>query len=84
MPRYSFHVDDGSSPDDDGVEVADIAVAKCEAVKLAGQLVCEAAGEFWGKKDFGVTVANAAGLTLFSLRFVGSEAAAMPCANDAA
>ena len=75
MPRYFFHVD-GSTSDTVGVELDSFAVAKCEAVKVAGQLICENASVFWDTHDFTMNVADDAGLTLFSLMFVGIEAAA--------
>ena len=76
MPRYFFHVG-GSSRDTEGVHLESLAVAKCEAVKLAGQLICESAGVFWDAQDFVMNVANEDGLTLFNLMFIGTEAAAI-------
>jgi hypothetical protein len=77
MPQYFFHIEDGlTGRDDEGTELEDLAVAKCEAVKLAGQMICDSAGEFWGKEEWRMTVSDASGLTLFSLHFVGIEAPA--------
>lgn len=77
MPRYFFNVNDDSTLDEEGVELESIAVAKCEAVKTAAALICESSRTFWDTKDFGMTVSNASGLTLFSLMFIGVEAAAI-------
>jgi hypothetical protein len=74
MPQYFFHIDDGSNPDTDGVELADLATAKCEAVKVAGNIICEAAGDFWSKQEWAMTVTDESGLTLFALRVIGTEA----------
>jgi hypothetical protein len=77
MPRYFFHVEyDGLIHDDEGAELRDLTVAKCEAVKLAGQMICDAAGEFWEKDEWKLTATNEDGLTLFALHFIGVDAPA--------
>jgi hypothetical protein len=77
MPRYFFHIDDGVSVhDDEGTELENVTVAKCEAVKLAGQMICDAAGTFWDKEEWKLTATDEGGLTLFCLHFVGVEAPA--------
>jgi hypothetical protein len=77
MPRYFFHIEDGLAiHDDEGAELKDLAVAKCEAVKLAGQMICDAAGSFWNKEEWKMTVSDETGLTLFCLHFLGIEAPA--------
>ena len=77
MPRYFFHIEDGSSVhDDEGTELEDLGVAKCEAVKLAGQMICDSAGGFWDKEEWKLTATDERGLTLFCLHFVGIEATA--------
>lgn len=73
--RYHFNVDNGTAdPDDDGTELASLAAAKCEAVKMAGRMICEAAGEFWDSAEWTMTVADTQGMTLFTLQIVGTEA----------
>ena len=76
MPRYFFNID---RDDDDtvGQEFAKIAEAKCEAVKLAGKVICEDADGFWDTGDWGMTVTDEDGLTLFSLTLFGTEAASV-------
>lgn len=77
MPRYFFNIDDGRSARDiDGIELKDLATAKCEGVKLAGRLICDDAGRFWDRREWGLTVTDSAGLILFSLAFLGTEAPA--------
>jgi hypothetical protein len=75
MPRYYFDIDDGSTPD--GIVLKNIAEAKCEAVKLAGHVICEAAGEFWDRAEWNLTVTGEDGLTLFTLHLIGVESAAV-------
>jgi hypothetical protein len=77
MPRYFFNVDDGdSSQDDEGADLTDLAAAKCAAVRMAGQMICDGADGFWDREEWKMTVANEAGLTLFCLHFVGIDAPA--------
>jgi hypothetical protein len=73
MARYFFHVD-GDPLDTEGVEIESLAKAKCEAVKVAGTLICDTASAFWDRSDWKLTVTNEVGLTLFCLVFVGIEA----------
>ena len=76
MPRYHFHID-GCPRDTEGCELADLARAKCEAVDMAGRLLCEDSNTFWEKKEWGMTVTTADNLTLFSLTFFATEGAAI-------
>lgn len=63
----------GGLPDEEGVELASVAAAKCEAVKLAGKLICDRATEFWDTARLLMTVTDDRGLSLFTLDFVGME-----------
>ena len=78
MPRYFFHT---NSPEDRGeaagMEFESLHAAKCEAVRYAGQLLCDAAAHFWDNADFEMTVADEKGLILFTMRVVGTEAPAI-------
>ena len=77
MPRFFFHIEyDGLAHDDEGTELADLPIAKCEAVKLAGQMICDAAGGFWDKDEWKLSATNEEGMTLFSLHFIGVDAPA--------
>jgi hypothetical protein len=59
------------------MELPSIAEAKCEAVRYAGRLICDHAGEFWNSSDWNMTVTDECGLTLFTLRLVGTESPAI-------
>jgi hypothetical protein len=77
MSQYFFHIDDGTPPlEHEAVEAATLEDAKCLAVKLAGQSICDAAGGFWDMEEWRLTATDEAGLTLFSLHLAGIEA---PC-----
>lgn len=80
MPRFYFHTNHPSSPniqDNEGFDFPSVSVAKGEAVKYAGELLCDVAEQFWDKGDFELTVTDAKGLILFTMRMVGTEAPAV-------
>ena len=78
MARYYFHIEDGAQlPDQLGMELSSLDLAKCEAVRYAGRLICDHAADFWDAGDWNLTVANEAGLTLFTLQLIGTESAAI-------
>jgi hypothetical protein len=77
MPKYHFNVDDGAlGVDSDGTELKDLTVAKCEAIRMAGRIICDAGNTFWDRSEWRLTVTDEAGLTLFELYILGTEAPA--------
>jgi hypothetical protein len=74
MPKYHFEVT-GQTDDHDrrDVEFKDLAEAKCEALKLAGTLIHDAAGTFWDKPEWMLIVRDYSGHTLFQLQVLGAE-----------
>lgn len=77
MPKYYFNIEDGEgTPDTEGTEIESLAYAKCHAVKLAGQAICDAAQTFWDQAQWKMTVTDESGLTLFELLIIGMESAA--------
>jgi hypothetical protein len=77
MPRYFFDVDDGdATPDRDGSDLCGLTEAKCEAVKMAGRIICDQAAGFWDRAEWTMTVSDETRLTLFTLHVVGIESAA--------
>ena len=74
MPRYFFHVHDGSSTrDEEGTELPDIFAAQEEAIHLSGELLREMGGKFWNGTEWGLEVTDEAGRMLFTLRFSAEE-----------
>jgi hypothetical protein len=74
MPRYYFHVYDGiSSVDAEGTELADIAAARRDAVKLMGRIMLDDAQAAWNADDWRLDVTDEHGLTLFSLLFAVTD-----------
>jgi hypothetical protein len=78
LPLYFFNVDDGDSDlDSEGTELKNLAVAKCEAVKLAGRIICDAGDTFWDRAEWRLTVTDEKGLSLFELYILGTESPAI-------
>lgn len=78
MPLYFFHVADGRDlPDEVGEELSDLAAAKCHAVTYAGRLICDDAAQFWDRGEWLMTVADNAGLPLFTLTLTGYDTPAV-------
>jgi hypothetical protein len=75
MPTFIFHVK--GHPDDQEMDLPDIATAKCEAVRFAGQLICDEADGFWDAAEFSLTVMDERRLILFSLTMLGQDAPAL-------
>ena len=74
MPRYFFHVHDGSSiKDKEGTELPDIFAAQEEAIHLSGELLREMGGKFWNGEEWSLDVTDEAGRILFTLRFSAEE-----------
>ena len=74
MPRYFFHVHDGSSTlDSEGTELPDIFAAQEEAILLSGELLREMGGKFWNGEEWSLEVTDEAGRILFILRFSAEE-----------
>ena len=74
MPRYHFNIDNRT--DADRAVMESLAQAKCEAIRMAGQAICQGAEAFWDRAEWKMTVTDASGLILFDLLIIGTESAA--------
>ena len=81
MDRYFFHLE--GQPDDLGIELPSLAAAKCEAVRYAGNLICNEAERFWDTGEFSLTVTDCRNLTLFALTLIGTESPVTMAASAA-
>jgi len=82
MPRYFFHVHDGTaSCDTEGTELRDIYMAQAEAIHLSGAVLRDLGAKFWNSPEWGLEVADERGCALFALRF---SAEGRPALLDAA
>jgi hypothetical protein len=82
MPKFHFHLDD--KRDEEGVELPNLAAAKCEALEFASRHICEAANSFWDREDWMLTVTDENGLTLVQLHIIGTQAAAVSSSKSTA
>lgn len=83
MPIYHFNVHDGQNfPDIPGSVHADLDAARTEAVVRIGTILKKGSSNFWGGKPWHMDVADASGLTLFSLSFVATNAPLAPVEKD--
>lgn len=70
MPRYFFHVMDGRTViDTEGAELDSFADVRLQAVCMAGEILSQEATGLSSGKPWQMTVADAAGDTVFTLRF---------------
>ena len=71
MPRYYFHVMDGRAVvDTDGTELPDLAAVRKEAVRTAGEILSAVdVTQLPNGQPWQMTVADATGKTVYSLRF---------------
>lgn len=70
MPRYHFNVYDGvDMPDEDGTELPGLVFARREAIRLAGSLLEEGAGDILPGSEWRMEVTDGTGLVLFRLDF---------------
>ena len=75
MPRYHVHVLDGQDfPDRQGVELPDLASARREAIRVAGNLLLDISDTFWSTGQWTIRVADERDLTQFQLTFFATEA----------
>ena len=75
MSRFFFNQIDGEyKPDDEGIEFASLEEARTEAVRYAGEVLCDQPGLIWQGEDFRVEVTDADKLLLFTVIVVGVDA----------
>jgi len=78
MPRYYFHVMDGQEfVDLQGTQLRDLAAARKEALRFASGLLADAKPNFWSGEEWTMRVTDSDDLTLFTLMFVATNAAAV-------
>lgn len=76
MPIYHFHVN--GDRDDEGFEFANIRAAQCQALKMAGRIICDEDSEtFWNDGGWSMKVTTPDGTPLFELVLFGFETPAV-------
>ena len=69
MPRYFFHIHDGSAgPDTEGTDLAGMGQVRFEAVRLTGEILRDMGGRFWRHPEWRLTVTDETGAEVLGLR----------------
>ena len=77
MPSYFFHTADGTRDlDREGVELADDAAARKEAIRFAGAVMHDQPEVLWDGRDYRVEVTNTSGDLLFTIVMLSIDAPA--------
>ncbi|WP_210526687.1 DUF6894 family protein [Rubellimicrobium arenae] len=72
MPRYFFNVDGAPNPvDEDGIDLKGPEQARDAAVTLAGEMLQDADGRFWGGPAWRLNVIDETGATVCRLTITG-------------
>lgn len=78
MPKFFFHLThSGEIRDEAGTEFATLQEAKCHAVKLIADTLCEDPHKFWESESYRVTIADDAGLYLLLVEMISYPAPAL-------
>ena len=74
MPRYFFHVHDGSErPDTEGTDLAGMGQVRSEAVRLTGEILRDMGGRFWWLPEWRLTVTDETGAEVLGLRVSANQ-----------
>ena len=75
MSRFYFHLTHSEDvPDTSGVELDGLHSAKCHAVKIIADALCESPDKFWDADSYRVTVSDSNGLILLSVEMISTFA----------
>ena len=78
MPVFYFDVEDGQPAlPCEGYHLDNLVAAKCEAIQMAGRIMCDCPDDFWDRAELIVTVSDSSRLTMFTLHITATEAPAM-------
>jgi hypothetical protein len=74
---FFFQLDDGQVPHErEAADLADVAEARCHAVQLIAETLCDQPQRFWERETYSVTVSDPDGLILFMVQMVATFSAA--------
>lgn len=75
MSQYFFHTYDGRNIyDHEGADLADLATARTQAVKLMGELLQDQPNDIWANRALSLTVTDEDQLVLFTIDVVVTDA----------
>jgi hypothetical protein len=79
MPRYFFHVVDGTElADQEGTELPDLEHARIQGARLLGTLLADQPAEFWSTAPWLVRVADERGQVLAVIRIEAAQKGGLP------
>jgi hypothetical protein len=79
MRRYYFHTQTTSrSTDNEGMEFATPAQARCQAIATCGEMMRDAPEGFWLSRPWSVVVTDDVGLVLWEIYVDGTASVAAP------
>ena len=69
MPKYYFHLENSACPvpDTEGRELDNLDAAKCHAVTVVADALCEHPKGFWETDTYQITATDSDGLNLFMI-----------------
>ena len=74
MPRYFFHIHDGSErPDTEGTKLAGMGQVRSEAVRLTGEILRDMDDRFWRHPKWTLTVTDETGAEVLGLRVSANQ-----------
>ena len=83
MPRYFFHIGNGSErPDMEGTELAGMGQVRSEAVCLTGEILRDMDGRFWGHAEWTLTVTDQTGAKCSAFGCQRTSRAERTCVAD--
>jgi hypothetical protein len=79
MAKYFFHLTTShETHDDEGTELDSLQKARCYAVKMIADVLCNSPEEYWEAEVYRVTVTDESRLILFTVEMISMESAATP------
>lgn len=74
MPRYFFHILDGTSLcDHEGMELPNLYTARSMAIRTSGEILRDMGERFWDGTEWRLEVTDEGGQVLFVLQFLAEK-----------
>ena len=78
MSLFYFSLTSGhKNQDTEGTDLASLAMARCHAVKMIADVLCESPEMYWEHECYRVTVTDETGLTLFTVEMNSTDSPAI-------
>ena len=78
MPAFFFHLENGDHTRDEvGTDLATLHDARCHAVRMMAEVLCNAPERYWEHEEYKVTVEDISGLLLFTVEISSTDSPAV-------